>query len=776
MNYFLAFTFFACTAMGFAQDCDHVLTGVVRDRHTNETVPFARLSVIDQSQHVQADSLGRFRFEHLCSGPVVLRCIPHFGCEPAYVTVSLPFSGELELSVETHLTELDYALVEAYRFRRESQAVMKLDTRDLSVIRGSTLGEQLGRLPGVTTLNTGSSIVKPVINGMHSNRLVVVNDGIRQEGQQWGSEHAPEIDPNLAGNLEVIQGAQGLQYGPDAIGGVILVSPDALRYGKPVNGWIKTTASSNGRGGMVSGLIAGSLTSGGKLAYRLHGTGRISGTQHTPDYYVKNTALNEYSFSAGAGYKATRFEADAFYSLFTTNIGIFTGSHIGNLSDLNAAFTAEQPKDTGVFTYAIGNPKQFVQHQLARLTASYDWNSRVRSTAIFGYQYNLRREYDLHKAYNDSIAALDLPSFELNLWTTSLETKTVITHSEHFTSTFGASGFKQGNAYAGRFFIPNFHKWQGGAYYTGQYENALWLFDFGARYDISKLKAYLYVDDSLTSPETTFHNMSYSAGASRMFGHHWIAKLHLGTAWRPPSINELYSDGLHHGAAAIEIGDETLHKEIVYHAQLGAQYKSRLAKLDISAFYNYFDGYINLQPSLPPQLTIVGAFPVFRYRQSDVSLSGVNGQLEIPLRKWLNYTLTGSLIYAVHTGPHTPVYGLPSNRLTNRLRAGETFKKAPAWSWFAEIEGQQVFEQKRVPADADYVAPPEGYFLLNGAIGLLKKTATDEAIQVVLSVSNLTNSSYRDYMNRFRYFTDETGRNWTVKVFIPFSIKQIKNK
>ena len=758
------------TSFSYAQECGEVLAGQIRDHHTGEAVPFARVSINERNMQATTDSSGNFRFSGLCAGVFTLRCIPHFGCEPVEVQVTLPLVQPFVLEVETHITDIDEVTVEAYIFRKESQARLKVETLDLTRIKGATLGEQLERVPGVTTLNTGASIVKPVINGMHSNRIVVVNNGIRQEGQQWGSEHAPEIDPNLASQLEVIQGAAGLQYGPDAIGGVILVSPEKLRYGKTLSGWVKSAVNSNGRGAMLSGMFSGSLLKSGKIAYRIHGTGRLNGTQHTPDYLLKNTAVKEYSFSGAAGYKGTRLEADVFYSLYATHLGIFTGSHIGNLTDLNDAFQNKQPKDTAVFTYAIGNPKQFVQHQLSRLSLAYNWTEKVKTIAVLGYQYNLRQEYDNHKSYNDSIEALGLPDFELNLWTTSADLKTTILHSKHFTSTIGVAGFKQANAYSGRFFIPNFQKWQGGAYYTGIYETTYWQFEAGIRYDVSQLQVYMYEGTVFVTPVRNFDGASSSFGVSRIIGHHWIAKLNAGTAWRPPSINELFSNGLHHGAAAIEVGDNQLTEERVYHVQFGTQYKSRVAKLDISLFFNQFDGFINLQPVLPPQLTIVGAFPVFHYRQSAVQLSGINGQLEIPLQKWLTYSIQGSLLYAVETAKRTPVYGIPSNRITNRLRAEAAWKQT-SWSWFAEAEGTQVFRQNRVPENSDYLPAPAGYFIVSGALGLTKKTANGQSLQVVLAVSNLTNCTYRDYMNRFRYFTDDLGRNWSLKVLLPFSIK-----
>lgn len=757
----------------FAQNCEYSIQGTVRDKHTDEGVPFAKISIADRQINVLTDSAGNFVIHQLCAGKATLRCIPHFGCEPVWMDILIPLESIIEFIVETHALDLDEIAVDVFRFSKESQNRMTIETNDLSKISGNTLGEQLSRVPGLTTLNTGSSIVKPVINGMHSNRLVVVNNGIRQEGQQWGSEHAPEIDPNLASTLEVIQGASGLQYGPDAIGGVIIVSPEKLRYTLPLSAWIKLGGNSNGKGGYSSALVSGSLFKSGKLAYRIHGTGRMNGTQSTPEYLLKNTALKEFSFSAAVGYRDRAWEVDAFYSRFTTNLGIFTGSHIGNLTDLNNAFQADKPSSIGKFTYQLENPKQFVQHHLSRLNVLYRWNENISTSLIAGYQYNLRQEYDLHKGYNDSIKEPDLPAFELNLWTNTLELKTEIKHSKFLKSFVGISGLKQSNAYAGRFFVPNFIKTQIGAYYTGIYEKSLWSFDYGIRYDFSSLSVFIYDNNELTNPEKRFQNASYSLGLSRVMGHHWIVRFNLGSAWRPPSINELYSDGLHHGAASIEIGDDQLEKEIVYNAQFGIEYKSNFARINLSGFYNYFDGYINLQPSLPPALTIAGAFPVFNYRQSNVRFYGINGQFEIPIVKWLMYQAQGNILIADDLDFLQPVYGIPSNRLTQRLKYTYTFPK-DKWNAFIEIEGLNVFQQTRFTENMDYVNPPDAYFLLNCQAGISKKISKEQTLQFIVSCSNLTNKSYRDYMNRFRYFADDLGRNWNFKVLIPINLKQNK--
>jgi len=103
-----------------------------------------------------------------------------------------------------------------------------LSGAELEATRGLSLGESLKSIAGVNSLQTGPSISKPVIHGVYSNRVLIMNNGVRQEGQNWGNDHAPEIDPFIATKVTVIKGAASIRYGSDAIGGAILLDPKDL--------------------------------------------------------------------------------------------------------------------------------------------------------------------------------------------------------------------------------------------------------------------------------------------------------------------------------------------------------------------------------------------------------------------------------------------------------------------------------------------------------------------------------------------------------------------
>jgi len=94
----------------------------------------------------------------------------------------------------------------AAKFLRAEQVSASMSEEEVQQRRGQTLGETIKALPGVAIIQYGPSIAKPVVRGLHSQRIATVSAGVPQEGQQWGGEHAPEIDAFAANEIEVIRG------------------------------------------------------------------------------------------------------------------------------------------------------------------------------------------------------------------------------------------------------------------------------------------------------------------------------------------------------------------------------------------------------------------------------------------------------------------------------------------------------------------------------------------------------------------------------------------
>ncbi|MBL0052920.1 MAG: hypothetical protein IPP29_16105 [Bacteroidetes bacterium] len=182
-----------------------------------------------------------------------------------------------------------------------------------------------------------------------------------------GIEHAPEVDPFIANKLSVIKGANSIRYGSDAIAGVILIETKPLRDSAGIGGELNLIGMTNGRAGTASAYLEGNFKKLNPLSWRVQGTLKQGGNISAPDYILVNTGLKEYNFSYALGWKKKNYGAEIFYSQFNTTFGIFSASHIGNLTDLNKAFNSPVPLETGTFTYKIGRPFQHTEHELFKL-------------------------------------------------------------------------------------------------------------------------------------------------------------------------------------------------------------------------------------------------------------------------------------------------------------------------------------------------------------------------------------------------------------------------
>ncbi|TXI83421.1 MAG: TonB-dependent receptor [Crocinitomicaceae bacterium] len=766
---FVAFLLLSHFGVSQVDSCSFVFKGQVMDEHDNTSVPFAKLQLKELNLSVLADSNGMFQFPPVCAGTYTFSCFHHIGCEPVKFQRVIQSNLVEQIFIEFHFEEIEEVNVTHTVFKMSSISVEKPTELDRNYASGKTLGDLVKQIPGVSTLNTGSSISKPIVHGMHSNRVLVLNNEIRQEGQQWGSEHAPEIDPFLSTEVSLIKGASAVRYGSDAIAGVIIVAPKPLKYKAGVRGQWMGTAFSNGRQGATSAYLEGGCKRLKHFSWRAQGTYKQSGTLHTPRYFMKNTASKEYNFSLASKYETTRFGVELFYSQFNTDLGIFAGAHIGNLTDLNTAFNAEKPLEEGSFTYAINRPRQHIEHELFKASAHYQLNEKNKLVFIYGRQYNLRQEYDKHFSYNDSIAALNLPAFQLTLMTYSGDVKWEHQWHKNVNGEIGVSFSQQGNSYQGRFFVPNFKRRNVGIYWIETWKLKTFEFEAGIRADRTDLEVYMYENAVLKNYSHQFQRVNASVGGAKVFGHHWVVRLNAGTAWRPPSINELYSNGLHHGAAAIEIGNRNLEVEVSKNVQAGVTYKSAKSVFQLDVYHNAMDGFIYLKPTLPPALTIKGAFPVFKYEQVDARFSGVDFYFNYKLTPQVHLSGKGAIVRAFNSTSNSFLVGIPADRFEPGFTYIHAFKKER--NLVANLSVPFVRIQDRVEENSDYVAPPNGYVLVNAQITYSFLVRQQECY-ISMEINNMLNQSYRDYLNRFRYFSDEVGRSIGVKLKVPFNIQK----
>ncbi|MFN3876461.1 MAG: TonB-dependent receptor plug domain-containing protein, partial [Flavobacteriales bacterium] len=393
----------------------------------------------------------------------------HLGCEPAERQVALAGDVALDFRLEHHAEELRE--VEVARSRpdeRVGQPQQRLSRPDLAREAGKPLEAMLARLPGLAVLSSGPTIGKPAIHGLSGNRVLTLNHGIRQEDQQWGGEHSPTLDPLSADRITVVKGAAGVQHGSDAIGGVIIVEPLELPREAGMAGEARMLGQWNGRGGGAGGMLQGGLQGVRGFGWRVQGSGRYIGDSEAPGYMLSNTGLREAGASASAGYRDHRRSATLYYSRFQRELGILRASHIGNLSDLDAAIATGRPWYVGDFGYAIDAPRQTVLHHLLKAEAGHALGARGRIDLTYGYQANSRQEYDIRRGGRSATPALDL-------WLATRTADAVLKHwiGPRLHGKAGLNALWQGNSNIPgtgvRPLLPNYHRRSIGAFVVEHY-------------------------------------------------------------------------------------------------------------------------------------------------------------------------------------------------------------------------------------------------------------------------------------------------------------------
>ena len=740
-----------------AQKCNLVLSGVVMDASNNAPLEKAVVEIKELGIKFITDIEGHYHFYNLCKGSYTI-VVNHMSCDSIKYKFTIQQNIIQNFKLPHAINELENVIVNAKRDLNLNSIKEVLSSKIVDATRGQSLGEVLSRANGVTVLQTGSTIFKPVIHGLHSQRVLLINNGVRLESQQWGSDHAPEIDPFIAEKFTVIKGPGALKYGNDAIAGAVLIEPKALPKQAQTNAEFNTGYFSNNRQYVVNGMIESSPLKFPELSYRIQATYKKGGNARTPNYWLHNTGLQEFNYSGAVGLRKEKYNTELFVSSFNTDLGIFIGSHVGNLSDLQNAITASKPtQNIDAFSYAIGRPKQNVQHYTVKSKSQFYLPNNNKLNLLVSYQKNLRKEFDRAMLSNR-------PELDLDISTTMADVNFESGPTKKISSNIGVVAMLQENVWAGsRFFVPNFRTQNIAVYSIHNYNVNNWMFDAGARFDYRHLRTYRNKSDSITAANRAWGNASGTLGATYKITPNFKWLINGAYAWRAPQVNELYVNGLHHGTSSFEIGNANLRSEKAFNISTQLKYQTDSSwQFDLSMYNNFIHDFINLIPSVPATLTLRGAYPTFRYVQRNAVLRGIDLSVHKTLNRSFMAGAKTALLWAKNSDAKEWIIQMPSNRIEGDITYSFANKILPNAA--IELRYMHIMEQTRVPVSiADYIPPPNAYSLLN--LDFSSDVAVgQQQISVGLTVVNLLNQTYRDYMNRFRYFNDEPGRSINLRI------------
>jgi iron complex outermembrane receptor protein len=778
-----------------SQNCTLTLSGKVIDLHDGSLLSGATLVVAETETVVQTSMDGVYSISNLCSNTTYSIKVLHSSCETKTFSLKILGDSVRDFKLEHHLEELNEIILEGKAYENKTTTVLEknINQETLEQYSAGTLGDALNSLSGVSSLNKGNGIVKPIINGLHSSRIIMINNGVRMQDQEWGKEHAPNIDVNSVGRLTLVKSASALQYGGDAMGGIIIAEglktpvKDSL-YGKTI-----VTAASNGRGGGVTSQLTKSFKNGWYST--VQGTLKRFGDVESADYILSNTGLMEKDLSFRLGLNRFDYGLEGYYSYYNTTIGILRSSHAANASSQIRAINSNEPLIIRNFTYDIEYPNQDVKHHLARIKGFKNFESLGKVNFQYDYQKNKRFEYDIRRGNDRDTPALDL---ELDTHTVLVDVKKA---SDALELKYGIMGRFQTN-FANpdtgiRRLIPDYDKYDYGVYVIGDYKiNDKWQVESGIRYDYSFIDAFKYYKNSvwiergydllfpdivvnelstqlLTNPKLEFNNLSATLGFNYNISEKSSLFFNQSMASRAPNPSELFSDGLHHAIARIELGDLRFKSEIGHKTDLTYTFESERFNFSVNPFYNLIQDFILIEPTGLRE-TIRGNFQVWEYRQTEVQLFGVDIDVSYNLNKALKFTHQLSLVKGYERGNNLPLINMPPVNTKNQI----SYSNQKLNNLKLSLESEYVFAQNEYPDNnfevyipvlettetLDISTPPNTYHLLklNGSMDF--KVSKTASLKVGLEITNLLNSSYRSYLNLLRYYADDLGRNFLLNL------------
>lgn len=756
-------------AMVLAQEtCDITLSGYVIDRHDGSRLSFASIWLPELQKGVSADEEGKFSLQGLCKGEYLV-IVGHLGCENDSSEISLMADREVDFYLEHHTELLREVQIESKKENASIAGFKELKEADKLESLGETLSESLERINGVRTLNTGTTISKPIVGGFSANRVQIINSGVQHSSQQWGNEHAPEIDPNEEATYSVIRGPGSVRYADGAIGGLVLVDPKPMPAVPGIKGSFSGIYASNNRMVNSSLNLEGKVARLDGLAWRVQGSVKKAGDVKSPSYYQKNTGVMERNYSWQLAYRKGKFQVGLNYKQFRSEIGVLTAAHFGNLTDLQNAIDRGEPSEQnqGSFSYDINRPKQNIIHELVKGDITYYANETNSFKLMLARQFNIREEFDKEIARSSLKSRADIPEFSVNLESYSGDLLWESNLVEKVNSQVGIQVNRQLNTLNSfTDFIPEYQSTAMSFYLNesikiGKSEGLVGFRYSALSMDVEKIER-TYVDKS----RLEFQPLSLFMGLSRRIYWDVLLKGYVFLAERSPAINELYSDGLHHGAASIEYGNRKLDKEKARGVSLELSKTNTNSRFEVFAKWQQIDDFIYLSPR-GIDLTIRGAYPSFAWENTDAALTHLDYSLGTKINPQMEISHSGSFLWARQLNQDRFLNFMPANRVDARLDYKLNFFGKKQEEGKLSLIAEHVFRQNRFNPDQEIDDPPAAYELLHFNFQQAFKLGANQ-LSLQFRINNLLNKSYRDYLNRFRFFAEEQGRDFRIALQLKF--------
>lgn len=722
------------------------LRGIVTDAIDGQPVVGASVYFPALKQGTTTNAQGEYHFKTL---PIVKTAIQvsYVGHQTIIETVNLHTTTEMNFVMHENNAMLGEVVVTGLTGSsladKSPSPISVVTPVELQRTSSTNIIDAVSRQPGVSQITTGNGISKPVIRGLGYNRIVVVNDGIRQEGQQWGDEHGIEIDPQTVHSVEILKGPASLMYGSDALAGVLVMHEDPVM---PL--------------GKMAANVGGEYQSNANLwDYTVDFAGNQQGLVWNWRWSEKDAS--EYGNKHDSKVYGSQFHERALTGMLGLNRS-WGYSHL-KLSAYHikpGLVEGERDEETGGLEPSEAFQK--IRHYKAVLDNSFlVGDGSVK--AVVGYQQNRRQEFEGEEE----------PGLDFRLHTVNYDVHYQSPAIGRLTYATGLSGMWQHSENLGdEFLIPSYKLFDIGAFASATYSLDRLTLSGGLRYDNRHLHSYEQADEGeprFADFSRNFRGVTGSLGAIYNLTDRLNLRLNLSRGFRAPNLSELGSNGEHEGTFRYEIGNSDLSPEFSWQGDFGLDYSSEVFSAQLSLFANHISDYIFLQRIVDDR---------YQFTQGDARLWGGEVMVDIHPVEPLHFENTFSYVNArqLHQGedarwlPFTPAPRWTSDLRYDIVRDGRHWLN----NTYVSVGLECHLKQDNVhTANATETATPS-YTLFNLSAGTDVRQNGCRLCSVYLTATNLFNRLYQSHLSRLKYADDggvhNMGRNIGVKVVVPIAL------
>jgi iron complex outermembrane receptor protein len=780
--------------------CTYEMKGLILDADTKEALPYV-LVYIKGTPHTALSGInGEFHIKDLCNqtNQLIFSCLGYCDttCHNFHQDNRKP-----HIYLKKELNTLEEVTIVAKKLTERGTASIAQQTITqelLSADPTQTLASALSDIKGVTFTSKGNNVQLPVIHGLNGNRVLILNNGIKHGFQNWGAGHAPEIDVSNANAVTVLMGAAGVRYGPEALGGVILVEADPLYLNEPFKAKIGTGYQTNGKGYFLNAKIGQGLK---KWSYHLGANYTRIGDKHTPDYSLTNSGKEEKSISGGLRYHLDNLDFKVYYSYLNQNLAILRSSIASSGTAFVRAINSTEPVFIAPFSFDINEPNQLTQHHLGKVEVNWWYADDAKLTFRLGSQFNKREEYDVRRN-------ADLPIIDLDLITNDIQLEWKHPSWFGLDGLIGLQAFLQNNdnnpGTGTTPFIPNYNTFRYSAFFIESRKSRKGTFELGIRldYEYNSVRGRETNQDLFTD-KYSFTNLTSSLGYVYQISDNATFRTNFGTAWRTPNMAELYSFGQNSFKTSFgllryytnedsqlrtdkvtAISESKVNPEKGYKWVNELEIEKKTNTYTLTSYVHYIENFIFDRP-LAVIGTIRGPMPVFIFSQTDAMFIGA----DLTWQKRWSSSLDGnfgiSYLLTLNTKKNETLINQPPISTSYKL----VWKMKKLWkaeSSQISFKPSYTFRQFQAPGTIrpeelidgsvvitpeseifDFKDTPSGYFLLDIAWQMKFRN-----FNTGVSIQNIFNTRYRNSLNEMRYFADEPGINLLFTINYKFKSNQ----